>query len=1077
MSRFFIERPILANVIAIITLLLGAVCLYGLPVAQYPQIVPPTIQVTTNYAGASAETVANTIGIPLERAVNGVENAIYMQSSNGSDGSYTLTVTFAIGTDLNTSLALVQNAVNSAVPQLPQPVRAQGVNVRKVSTNILLIESLYSKDDRYDDTFLSNYAVINLMSPLARLPGVGQVTIFGGAPYSMRIWLDPARLKAYGLTAMGVQQAIERQNAQVVAGQIGGPPANDDQIFQFTVSALGRLSDVAQFEDIIVKSDPPASQGSSTSAQPQTASLVRLKDVARVELSQQAYTVFSRLNGKKTAHIAIFALPGANALQVAREARALMTEMSKRFPPGLEYTSLYDTTVFIDQSIHAVYETLFEAGVLVLIVIMLFLQNARAMLVPATTVPVTIIGAFAAMAALGFTVNLMTLFALILAIGIVVDDAIVIVENTSRYIEQGLTPKEASIKAMNELTGPILGVTLVLTAVFLPASFLPGITGQMFRQFALVIAATAILSALNALTLKPAQCALYLRRRAEKAKVNWFYRGFNRIYDAVERRYLDLVSRIVHRPRSMACVFLAVVGLAAGGFAVYPTALMPLEDQGYCILIAQLPPGASQPRVQEVASSVDELLGKTAGVKGWVTIGGYSALDSAKLSNALTTFVVYDDWGKRPPGFSQAKLIAELQQKVLSIQQAKLGVLPPSPIPGLGIAFGFQMMIQDRSGLGGRELQTATADMLRKANDEPGFLRLGFSTFNAESPQLYLDIDRAMARSLGVAIDDVFKTVQAYLGSAYVNPFNKFNQSFQVRVQAEGESRRRMEDIRNLSVANGSGQMVPLSALLDVRPALGSELIFRYNLYPAAALVGIPMPKYSSGQAIGTMQDFASSTLPAGMGYEWTGLAYQEELMGNQSYLLFALSITLVFLVLAAQYESWIDPAAVILTVPMALVGIVIALALRRFPVDMYTQIGLVLMIALAAKNAILIVEFARELTAEGMAPTEAAIEATRRRFRPIVMTSFAFILGVVPLLTAEGAGAASQQALGTVVFGGMLASTLLAIPFVPVFYVLLRRFGDRLGSRGRIRIRSRAGRAAAGTQGPSPGKGLGAGE
>ena len=1062
MSRFFIDRPVLANVIAIITLLLGAVCLYGLPVAQYPQIVPPTIQVTTSYAGASAETVANTIGIPLERAINGVENSIYMQSSSGSDGSYTLTVTFAIGTNLDTSLALVQNAVNSAVPQLPQPVRAQGVNVRKVSTNILLIMSLYSKEDRYEDIFLSNYAVINLVSPLARLPGVGQVQIFGGAPYSMRIWLDPAKLKAYGLTAMQVQNAVERQNAQVVAGQIGGAPASGDQIFQFTVNALGRLSDVAQFEDIVVRSAPPPSRGAGatpTTQSTQTASLVRLKDVARVELSQQAFSVFSRLNGKNTAHIAIFALPGANALKVASEARALMADMSKVFPPGLEYIPLYDTTTFIDQSIHAVYETLIEAGILVLIVIMLFLQNARAMLVPATTVPVTIIGAFAAMSALGFTVNLMTLFALILAIGIVVDDAIVIVENTSRYIEQGLAPKEAAIKAMAELTGPILGVTLVLTAVFLPASFLPGITGQMFRQFALVIAATAIISALNALTLKPAQCALYLKPRAQKRQVNWFYRGFNRGYDAVERRYLRLVSWVAHRPRRMAIVFLAVVGLAGAAFALYPTALMPLEDQGYCIVTAQLPPGASQQRVREVASSVDAVLGQTAGIKGWVTIGGYSALDSAKLSNALTAFVVYDDWEKRPKGFSQLQLIGELQQKLLAIPQAKFGVLPPSPIPGLGVAFGFQMMLQDRTGLGAHELQTATGAMLRKASDEPGFLRLGFSTFNAESPQLYLDIDRSMARSLGVSIDDIFKTVQAYLGSSYVNPFNKFNQSFQVRMQAEGEARRRADDVSNLAVANSSGQMVPLGALIDVRPMLGSELIFRYNLYPAAALIGIPMPKYSSGQAAGMMEAFASTTLPAGLGYEWTGLAYQEALMGNQAFLLFGLSIVLVFLVLAAQYESWIDPAVVILTVPMALVGIVIALVARRFPVDMYTQIGLVLMIALAAKNAILIVEFARELSAEGLTPTEAAIEATRRRFRPIVMTSFAFILGVVPLLTAAGAGAASQQALGTVVFGGMLASTLLAIPFVSVFYILLRRFGDRLETRGRASFLSRLGK------------------
>jgi HAE1 family hydrophobic/amphiphilic exporter-1 len=1062
MSRFFIDRPILANVIAIITLLLGAVCLYKLPVAQYPQIVPPTIQVATSYAGANAQTVASTIGIPLERAINGVENSIYMQSTSGSDGSYTLTVSFGIGTDLDASLALVQNAVNGAVPQLPQPVRAQGVNVRKVSTNMLLIESLYSKDDRFDEIFLSNYAVVNLMSPLARLRGVGQVQILGGAPYSMRVWLDPGKLKAYGLTVMQVQQAIKHQNAQVVAGQIGGSPATEDQIFQFTVNALGRRSDATQFEDIVVKSEPAVSRGAeiATAAAMPTASLVRLKDVAKVELSQQSFSVFSRLNGKKTAHVAVFALPGANALEVASEVRALMAGMSKGFPLGLEYTSLYDTTVFIQQSINAVYRALLEAGVLVLLVIMLFLQNTRAMLVPATTVPVTIIGAFAAMAALGFTVNLMTLFALILAIGIVVDDAIVIVENTSRYIEQGLTPKEAAVKAMGELTGPILGVTLVLTSVFLPASFLPGITGQMFRQFALVIAATAIISALNALTLKPAQCALYLTRMPAEQRTNWFYRGFNRIFAGVEKHYLGAIRWMTVHPRSMACLFFAIVGLAAAAFAVYPTALMPLEDQGYCMVVGKLPPGASQPRVQEVASSIDALLGKTGGVKGWVTIGGYSGLDAAKLANVVTTFVIYDDWDTRPAGFSQRQFISDLQQKFLSIPQASFAILPPSPIPGLGIAFGFQMMIEDRTGLGTVELQVTTEDLLRKAGEEPGFLRVGFTTFSADSPQLYLDIDRTVARSLGVTIDDVFKTVQTYMGSTYANLFNKFNQSFQVRVQADGQFRRRLADIQNLPVANSSGQMVPLGALVELHPTLGSELIYRYNLYPAAALIGIPMPKYSSGQALDRMHGLAADTIPPGMGYEWTGLAYQEERMGNQSYLLFALAITLVFLVLAAQYENWIDPAVVILTVPMALVGIVVALLVRRFAIDMYTQIGLVLMTALAAKNAILIVEFARDLSAQGMSPTDAAIEATRRRFRPIVMTSVAFIFGVVPLLTATGAGAASQQALGTVVFGGMLASTLLAIPFVPVFYVLLRGPGNLHRVRRGVRLRSRFGGA-----------------
>jgi len=1051
MSKFFIERPILANVIAIVIVLLGAVCLYTLPVAQYPQIVPPTLQVSCTYVGASAETVAHTVGIPIEQAVNGVENSIYMQSTSGSDGSYTLTVTFAVNTDLGTSLVLVQNAVNAALPQLPSEVRAQGVSVRKVSTNILLIESLYSDDNRFSDTFLANYAIINLQNPLARLPGVGQVSIFGAGPYSMRVWLDPGKLKAYGLTVLDVQRAIQAQNIQVAAGQIGGPPAPPNQLFQFTVNSLGRLSEAEQFENIVVKSVPPATLAaeSSDSAQPsETASLVRVRDIAKVDLSQQSYTIFSSLNQKKAANIAVYALPTANALEVANQTRALMAQMGRKFPEGLKYSTLYDTTTFINQSIHAVYQALIEAGVLVLIVIMLFLQNWRAMLVPATTVPVTIIGAFAAMALLGFTVNLMTLFALILAIGIVVDDAIVIVENTSHYIETGLTPKDAAIKAMSELTGPVLGITLVLTAVFLPASFLPGITGQMFRQFALVIAATAIISALNALTLKPTQCAMYLKPRSRERPINWFYRGFNTGYQAVEDLYVGLVSRMAHRAGAMACVFLVVVGLAGFLFAHYPTTLLPLEDQGYCVVVARLPQGASQPRAREVGRAIDRVLAGTAGIKGWVTIGGYSALDRAKISNMITVFGVYDDWGRRPPGFSQMKLIAELSRKFSAVHSASFAVLPPSPIPGLGNAFGFQMMVEDRRDLGLRELQKAMQSIMGVAQDERGFLRTGFTTFSDDSPQLYIDIDRTMVSSFGVTLRDVFQTLQTYLGSTYINLFNNFNQSFQVRVQAGADYRRELPDISHLYVRSKSDQMVPLGAVLNIRRTLGSELVTRYNLYPAATITGIANPGYSSGQAMGVMEHFAERILPPGMDYEWTGLSYQEKLVGKQVYLIFALSITLVFLVLAAQYESWVDPAAVILTVPMALVGIVIALGVRRFPADLYTQIGLVLMIALAAKNAILIVEFARELVVEGMSATDAAIEATRRRFRPIVMTSIAFILGVVPLMTAEGAGSASQQSLGTVVFGGMLASTLAAIPFVPVFYILTRRLSDRLARR-----------------------------
>ncbi|HUA35354.1 MAG TPA: efflux RND transporter permease subunit [Candidatus Binataceae bacterium] len=1047
MSKFFIERPILANVIAIVTILLGAVCLYTLPISQYPQIVPPTIQVSTNYPGASAQVVATTVGIPIEQGVNGVEGSIYMQSTSGSDGTYILTVTFAVGTDLNSAIALVQNAVNGALSQLPEAVQTQGVSVQKVSTNVLLIGSLYSDDNRFDETFLSNYAIINLQNPIARLPGVGQVQVLGAGPYSMRIWLDPLKLKAYGLTVLDVQQAIKNQNIQVAAGQLGGPPVASSQIFQFTVNTLGRLSDVSEFENIVIKAHPPTTletQSQITEEVGQTAAVVRIKDVAKVELSQEVYSTFSGLSGKRAAQLNVYTLPGANALKVAQEVRSLMDQMSRKFPQGLKYTALLDTSTFIKDSISGVYSALIEAGILVLIVIIMFLQNFRAMLVPATTVPVTIIGAFAAMALLGFTVNLMTLFALILAIGIVVDDAIVIVENTSHYIETGIAPKDAAIKAMGELTGPVMGITLVLTSVFLPASFLPGITGQMFRQFALVIASTAIISAMGALTLSPTQCALYLKPVPKDKKVNWLFRGFNTVYGAIETRYVSIVRWMANRTKQMALLFFGIVFCAAALFAHHPTAFLPTEDQGYCLVVARLPQGASQPRMRDLSVSIDGILKQTPGIKGWITSGGFSVLDSANLSNVITVYAMYEDWDKRPNDLSQADIVADLRERFRSIHKATFTVVIPPPIPGLGQSGGFEMLVEDRASLGLRELQQAAQRIIAKANEDPG-LRGVTTTFSANSPQLELDINRTMAESLGVTINDVFSTLQTYLGSTYVNQFNKFNQSFQVRLQAEADYRKQISDIGNLYAQNKDGQMVPLGALLDVHRVLGSELLTRYNLYPAVPVIGSPAPGYSSGQALDAMEDTAKANMPMGMAYDWTGLAYQERLTGSQAYFIFALSITLVFLVLAAQYESWTDPAAVILTVPMALVGIVAALIVRRFASDLYTQIGLVLMIALAAKNAILVVEFARELKAGGMSPVDAAVEAAHRRFRPIMMTSIAFILGTVPLLTASGAGAASQQSLGTVVFGGMLASTMLAIPFVPVFYIVMEGVSELL--------------------------------
>ncbi len=1036
-SKFFIERPIFANVIAFITIIIGLVSIYRLPVAQYPQIVPPTIQVSTRYPGASAEVVASTVGVPIEQAVNGVENSIYMSSTSSSDGSYTLTITFNVGTDLNTSLALVQNFVNSAVSQLPGGASEQGITVRKVSPNILLVVSLYSEDDRFDEAFLANYGVINLQYPLARLPGVGQVRVSGAGPYSMRVWLDPEKLETFGLTTTDVLTAVRGQNVQVVAGQLGAPPVPPQQPFQFTLTALGRLSETSQFEDIIIKTVAgPAPQ------------ILRLRDVARVELSQQNFSNYANVTGHKSAQVIVFALPDANVIAVADKLYGAMNEMSQQFPEGLKYGIRFDTTRFVREAISKVYETLFVAALLVLVVIMLFLQSFRAMLVPATTVPVTIVGAFIAMEAMGFTVNLMTLFALILAIGIVVDDAIVIVEGSSYHIERGMEPKQATITAMNELTGPVMGITLALVAVFLPASFLPGITGQIFRQFSLVIAATAVISAINALTLKPVQCALWLKPKKDGKRQNWFYRGFNRFFLGLTNVYMGMVIRMTRQPVTMMFVFAIIISFAVWGFINRPTGFLPTEDQGYGILMSRLPEGASQPRTRGVADKINNVLKQSQGIQNWVTIGGYSVLDGANIPNVSTTFVIYDDWKDRPKGMDQDKIVGGLNRGLADIQEAQSIVLIPPPIRGLGQTGGFQMMVEDRKSLGLAELQQAASEIVQEGNSKP-ILRGLTTTFSTSSPQLHLNINRTKAESLQVPLQSVFDTLQAYLGSAFVNLFNKFNQVFQVYIQADSTYRLNPSDIKNLWVRNRLGEMVPMGTLLEVNQTRGAELITRYNLYPAAAIFGSAAPGYSSGQALGVMEELASQRLPQGISFDWTSTSYQEKQVGYQAYIIYALSIILVYLVLSALYESWTSPAAIIFVVPVALVGVLLALMARSYDNNLYTQVGLVLMIALASKNAILIVEFARDLHKEGMSITDAAVEATRRRFRPILMTSFAFILGVVPLLIAFGAGAASQRAIGTVVFGGMISSTLLAIPFVPVFYIVFERISERLRNIG----------------------------
>jgi HAE1 family hydrophobic/amphiphilic exporter-1 len=1035
-SEFFVDRPIFANVIALVTIIIGCVALYTLPIAQYPQIVPPTIQVTTKYPGASAQVVAETIGIPIENAVNGVEGMIYMSSTSSSDGSYTLTITFDVGTNLNASLALVQNLVNGAVAQLPNGSQLQGVTVKKVSTNILLVVSLYSSENKYDEIYLSNYALINLLNPLARIPGVALVRVFGAGPYSMRVWLDPLKLDSYGITADDVSAAIQGQNMQVTSGQLGAPPVPSGQPFQFTINALGRLSDVDQFENIIIKSvDGPAPQ------------IVRLRDVSRVELSQQNFYNFAYFKGLRAAQIPIFALPDANAISVADKVYETMADLSKVFPEGLQYATRYDTSLFVREAISKVYETLFIAAILVLIVVLCFLQSFRAMLVPATTVPVTIIGAFIAIAALGFTINLMTLFALVLAIGIVVDDAIVVVEGASYHIERGMAPREASVQAMSELTGPIMGITLALVSVFLPAAFFPGITGQIFRQFALVIASTSVISAINALTLKPVQCALWLRPHNKDHRPNWFYRAFNRFFQWMSNVYVALVAKMVKRPIAMFIIFSVMIVISFWQFLSRPTGFLPTEDQGYGVLFTRLPEGSSLSRNREVANKINDILKNTPGVASWVTIGGYSFLDGANNASISSTFVMYEDWKERGNALNQDVIIANVNRELAAVQETQAFIIVPPPIRGLGQTGGFQLMVEDREDLGLHELQRATNELVQVGNSQPGLKGLT-TTFSMNSPQLYLNIDRTKAEALKVPLLNVFNTLDGYLGSSFINLFNKFNQTFQVYIQADSSYRLNTKDIGNLYVRNKTGGMVPLATLMDVKYTQGSELITRYNLYPAAPIFGSAAPGYSSGQALDQMEKLGANTLPHGMSYDWTSTSYQEKKVGLQAYFIYALSIFLVYMVLAALYESWTSPGAVILVVPVALVGVLLALAARGYDSNLYTQIGLILMIALASKNAILIVEFARDLHHGGMPIAEAAIEATRRRFRPIVMTSFAFILGVMPLLVAFGAGSAGQRALGTVVFGGMISSTMLAIPFVPVFYVLLEGLSERFQRR-----------------------------
>ena len=1031
-SKFFIERPVLANVIAILMVVVGLVALINLPVAQYPDVTPPTVQVTTRYPGASARTVIDTVALPIEQQVNGVEDMIYMQSFSTDDGSYTLTVTFKIGTDLNFAQVLVQNRVATALASLPQAVQVQGVNTQKKSTAILQIIALTSDDGRYDSLYLANYATIRLKDELARLPGVGNVTVFGAGQYSMRIWLDPEKMQARGLTPRDVINSLQQQSQQVTAGQIGAPPAPSGQDFQYTLNIYGRLDDAEQFANVIVKT---GSAGDIT----------RVSDIGRVELGAQTYGQVFTLDGRPSAGLAIFQSPGANALNVGTEVGKRMRELSREFPQGLTYGIPFDTTKFVRASVNEVYRTLFEAGILVLIVILFFLQDWRATLVPATTVPVTIIGAFAAMAAMGFTVNITTLLAMVLVIGIVVDDAIVVVEGAAHNIEQGMSGHDAAIRAMEQLFGPIIGITLVLMAVFIPAAFLPGLTGRMYAQFALVIAATALLSAVNAATLKPTQCALWLRRPVPPEQRNFIYRGFNRIYDRAERGYVSLIRRIAARSGAWALAALILISVIGYLFTRVPTGFLPIEDQGYLIASVQLPDGSSLERTQKALDRVQQIARKTPGVEQVVTIAGISVLDgSSSLSSAGVAYIILNDWEKRGRGQDLLSLFTGLNQSLAAIEDAIIAVLPPPPIQGVGNAAGATMQVQLRDGTFDlAKLQNIVQTMVANAETQSSLQRV-IAPYRATVPQYIVEVDRVKTQTLGLTLNQVFDALGGYLGASYVDQFNKFGRTFQIYVQADSQFRLRTQDINLLTVRNNNGEMIPLGTLVTIRPTVGSPLISLYNLYPSATIIGVPAGGISTGQAMNLMEEIATKTLPPGAGFEWTAMSYQEKVVGNQMFIVFGLAMLLVYLVLAGQYESWFTPLAVVLSVPLALLGPVAVLnAIPAIGNNLYVQIGLVLLIALSAKNAILIVEVARELRQQGKDIVEAAVEASRARFRPIVMTSFAFILGMVPLVIASGAGANARRSIGITVFSGMIASTCLAVLFVPAFFVIVQRFDE----------------------------------
>lgn len=1046
-SRFFIDRPIFAAVLSILITLAGGIAVFQLPIAQYPPVTPPTVQVDCNYPGASAAVVAQTVAAPIEQQVNGVENMLYMASQSTSDGSYTLTVTFKPGMDLNLAQVLVQNRLSLALPSLPDVVRQTGVTTRKRSPDILLTVSLNSPDGRYDQLYLSNYAVLHVKDELARLPGISDVTVFGQRDYSMRIWLDPDKLAARNLAINDVLTAIRSQNTQVALGQIGQPPAIAGQVSQYPLTVRGRLEEPEEFEKIIVHAGPDGRK-------------VYIKDIGRVELAARSYDVSNRFDAKPTVGLAIFQLPDSNALETADMIKAKMAELSQDFPEGCEYEVGYDTTPFIRESVQEVFKSLRDAILLVALVVLLFLQGWRAAIIPLLAVPVAIVGTFAAMYVFGFSLNNLTLFGLVLAIGIVVDDAIVVVEAVEHHIEHGLLPREAAIRAMDEVASPVIAVGCVLSAVFIPCAFISGIVGQFFRQFALTIAISTIISTFNSLTLSPALAALLLKPKGGQrdpvtwlvdVSLGWLFWLFNLGMKKSTAGYTWTVGKMLRVPTLVLLVYGGLLLLTLFGFRSLPTGFIPTQDKGYLVASVQLPDSASAERTREVIKKIESIALETRGVKNVNSVAGNSFLLSAYGSNFGSMFIILKPFHERQSHELRADaILLELKNRYAAeVPEAEINVFPPPAVSGLGRGGGFKLMVEDRGDNGLATLQTQTDNLVKLGRQQPGLTGL-FTVYKANSPQLFVDVNRDACLTQGVNLSDVFGTLQAYLGSRYVNDFNKFGRTWQVVVQADSKFRDEIEDVKKLKVRNNRGQMVPLGTLTAVDPISNPLVLTRYNMYPAAAINGNVAPGFSTGQANAAFEDLAKAELPGSMSYEWTELAYMERTSSNTGLIVFAFSVVFVFLVLAALYESWALPLAVILVVPMCVLCSIAGVAIGRMDINIFTQIGFVVLIGLACKNAILIVEFAKARVLAGEDIRTATLDACALRLRPILMTSFAFILGVLPLVIAEGAGAEMRRALGTAVFSGMLGVTLFGIVLTPVFFYVIEHAAEwHLFSRG----------------------------